>query len=111
MGITPVDVLATLFAYEDSRAKALFNAPYSGYQRIEASDGVLIVDTGRPPPPEFSTRAHAGTLSFEFSAGPQRTDRQLRRTGRRIDGGAWRGPLDRGAFDPYRRRHIVVPFR
>ena len=72
MGATPVDTLATVLAYEDPRAKPLINAPYSGYQRVEANDSVLIVDSGRPPPPEFSTRAHAGTLSFEFSVGPQR---------------------------------------
>ncbi|MEI9914766.1 MAG: heparinase II/III family protein [Methylovirgula sp.] len=72
MGVTPVDVIATVLAYEDARAKPLFNAPYSGYQRVEAADSILIVDTGRPPPPEFSTHAHAGALSFEFSIGQQR---------------------------------------
>jgi len=72
MGVTPVDALATVLAYEDPRAKPLINAPYSGYQRVEADDSVLIVDSGGPPPPEFSTRAHAGALSFEFSVGPQR---------------------------------------
>lgn len=72
MGVTPADVLATVLAYEDARAKPLFNAPYSGYQRVEAGSSVLIVDTGRPPPAEFSRRAHAGALSFEFSTGSQR---------------------------------------
>ncbi|MGP8231149.1 MAG: heparinase II/III family protein [Methylovirgula sp.] len=72
MGVTPVDVLTTVLAYEDPRAKPMVNAPYTGYQRVEAGDSVLIVDTGRPPPPEFSTRAHAGTLSFELSIGTQR---------------------------------------
>ena len=72
MSVTPVDVIATVLAYEDARAKPLFNAPYSGYQRVEAANSVLIVDTGRPPPPEFSTRAHAGALSFEFSIEQQR---------------------------------------
>jgi uncharacterized heparinase superfamily protein len=72
MGVTPADVLATVLAYEDVRAKPLFNAPYTGYQRVEGADSVLIVDTGRAPPPEFSRRAHAGALSFEFSVGAQR---------------------------------------
>ncbi len=72
MGVTPVDILATLLAYEDPRAKPMLNAPRTGYQRVEAGSSILIVDAGRPPPPEFSTRAHAGTLSFEFSVGPQR---------------------------------------
>ncbi len=72
MSVTPVDVIATVLAYEDTRAKPLFNAPYSGYQRVEAANSVLIVDTGRASPPEFSTRAHASALSFEFSIGQQR---------------------------------------
>lgn len=72
MGVTAPDVLATVLAYDDVRAKALVNAPYSGYQRVESGTGVLIVDAGRPPPAEFSTSAHAGCLSFEFSIGTQR---------------------------------------
>jgi uncharacterized heparinase superfamily protein len=72
MSVTPVDVLTTVLAYEDPRAKPLFNARYTGYQRVEAGDAVLIIDAGRPPPPEFSHRAHAGTLAFEFSVGPRR---------------------------------------
>lgn len=69
MGFTSPDVLATVLAHDDARAKALNNAPHSGYVRVEASDTILIVDTGRPPPAEFSRTAHAGCLAFEFSAG------------------------------------------
>jgi Uncharacterized protein conserved in bacteria len=29
---------------------------------------VLIMDTGRAPPPETSLDAHAGCLAFEFSS-------------------------------------------
>jgi uncharacterized heparinase superfamily protein len=72
MGVTAPDVLATVLAYDDARAKAMVNAPHSGYQRVEAGTGLLIVDAGRPPPAEFSTLAHAGCLSFEFSVGAQR---------------------------------------
>ncbi len=72
MGVTQPDALATVLAYDDARAMALSNAPYSGYQRVEAGESVLICDTGRPPPPLFSARAHAGTLSFEFSPGRHR---------------------------------------
>lgn len=72
MGVTAPDVLATVLAYDDARAKAMMNAPHSGYQRIEAGMGLLIVDAGRPPPAKFSTLAHAGCLSFEFSTGPQK---------------------------------------
>jgi uncharacterized heparinase superfamily protein len=72
MGVTAPDILATVLAYDDARGKALVNAPHSGYQRVEAGVSLLIVDAGRPPPPEFSTLAHAGCLSFEFSVGEQR---------------------------------------
>ncbi len=72
MGVTAPDVLATVLAYDDARAKASVNAPHSGYQRVEAGASLLIVDAGRPPPAEFSTMAHAGCLSFEFSVGTQK---------------------------------------
>lgn len=72
MGVTEADVLATVLAYDDARAQAILNAPHSGYQRLEGNDLVLIMDVGAPPPADFSTRAHAGALSFELSAGGQR---------------------------------------
>ncbi|WP_051134200.1 heparinase II/III family protein [Methylocystis sp. ATCC 49242] len=72
MGATALDRLANVLAYEDSRGAAPANAPYSGYQRLEARDALVIVDAGPPPPPEFSRGAHAGCLSFEFSLGFER---------------------------------------
>lgn len=72
MGVTRPDSLATVLAHDDARAVPLGNAPYSGYQRLEAEEAVAICDTGRPPPVAFSRAAHAGTLAFEFSAGGQR---------------------------------------
>lgn len=72
MGVTAPDLLATVLAYDDARAQAPINAPYAGYQRVEAGTSVLIIDTGRAPPLEFSTLAHAGCLSFEFSVGTQK---------------------------------------
>lgn len=72
MGSTAPHALATVLAYDDARADALTNAPYSGYQRIEANDAIVVMDCGAAPQPEFSERAHAGCLSFEFSSGPQR---------------------------------------
>jgi len=67
MGVTAPDTLATVLAYDDARAQAITNAPYSGYQRLESDKALLIVDTGPPPPPDFSQQAHAGCLAFEFS--------------------------------------------
>ncbi|MGD0025225.1 MAG: heparinase II/III family protein [Xanthobacteraceae bacterium] len=68
MGTTPADLLLTLLAYDESRGAPLSNAPHSGYQRLQAGAGVLIVDVGRAPPIEMSLEAHAGCLSFEFSS-------------------------------------------
>jgi uncharacterized heparinase superfamily protein len=67
MGPTPVDLLATVLAYDDARGAPVANAPHAGYQRIDAGDGTLIMDTGRPPPMALSQEAHAGCLSFELS--------------------------------------------
>jgi uncharacterized heparinase superfamily protein len=72
LGHTPADLLATVLAYDDVRGTPLANAPHSGYQRIEATGTVVVMDTGRPPPPSFSIDAHAGCLSFEMSVGRQR---------------------------------------
>ncbi len=72
MGATQPHAIATVLAYDDTRAPALPNAPYSGYQRLEAGGSLLIVDTGSMPPSEFSTGAHAGQLSFEFCPSGQK---------------------------------------
>ena len=36
MGPTPVDLLATVLAYDDARGAPVSNAPHSGYQRLDA---------------------------------------------------------------------------
>jgi uncharacterized heparinase superfamily protein len=71
MGTTPIELLMTLLAYDDSRGAPLSNAPYSAYQRLEAGGAVLIMDTGCGPPPETSLDAHASCLAFEFSSPQQ----------------------------------------
>jgi uncharacterized heparinase superfamily protein len=68
MSTTPIELLFTLLAYDDSRGAPLSNATYSAYQRLEAGGAVLIMDTGPAPPPEASLDAHAGCLAFEFSS-------------------------------------------
>ena len=72
MSVTHPELIATVLTYDDVRGRALLNAPYSGYQRIEAGRSAVIVDAGRPPPPAYSSEAHAGCLSFEFSFGGDR---------------------------------------
>ncbi|MGD9541938.1 MAG: heparinase II/III family protein, partial [Methylocystis sp.] len=72
MGATALDRLANALAHEDTRGAPPVNAPYAGYQRMEAGDALVIVDAGGPPPFEFSLSAHAGCLSFEYSIGIER---------------------------------------
>src|SRR5207248_9087431 len=68
MGPTQADLITTILAYDDARGAPLANAPHSGYQRIECAGSIVVMDTGRAPPIEVSQEAHAGCLSFEFSA-------------------------------------------
>ena len=68
MGTTRSDILSTILAYDDARGTPVANAAHSGYQRLEASGTVVIMDTGTPPPMPASQEAHAGCLSFELSA-------------------------------------------
>ncbi len=72
MGVTVQNQLASALAHGDGGLAATLDAPYSGYQRLEAESTVLVMDTGAPPPPRFSRHAHAGCLSFEFSSRGQR---------------------------------------
>jgi uncharacterized heparinase superfamily protein len=72
MGVSEPETLATLLAHGDVGGAATLDAPYSGYQRLEAGDSILVVDVGRPPPWMFSREAHAGCLAFELSSGLHR---------------------------------------
>src|SRR5215472_5779200 len=68
MGPTSGDRLATVLAYDDARGTPVANAPHSGYQRVQADDIVVLVDTGVPPPIGLSQEAHASCLCFELSS-------------------------------------------
>ncbi|WP_298428027.1 heparinase II/III family protein [Rhodoblastus sp.] len=72
MGVTAPDRIAIALAYEGTRGQAVSNARYSGYQRLEAGAALVLIDAGRPPPPNHSNLAYAGCLSFEFSLGAER---------------------------------------
>ncbi|MDX7951054.1 heparinase II/III family protein [Lichenihabitans sp. Uapishka_5] len=72
MGVTEAHLLATVLSHDDTQARPLGHAPHSGYRRLEAGPALVICDTGAPPAPPFSERAHAGTLAFEFSHATQR---------------------------------------
>jgi uncharacterized heparinase superfamily protein len=72
MGVTAPERIAVALSYDDARGLPVLNARYSGYQRMEAENALVIIDAGIPPPPLFSRDAHAGCLSFEFSLGNER---------------------------------------
>lgn len=72
MGPTPADIVATLLAYDETRGAPPAMAPASGYLRLEAGPVTLLMDGGAPAPVPYSSQAHAGTLSFEFSDGADR---------------------------------------
>lgn len=72
MGVTAVDRIATILAYDEGRGRPMRHAPRSGYERLEAGRTVLIADVGGPPPTRQSSAAHAGCLSFELSCGLHR---------------------------------------
>ena len=65
-------LVATLISYDETLGAPALSAASSGYERVQAGAGLVIVDAGGPPPLAYSTEAHAGTLSFEFSHGLQR---------------------------------------
>ena len=57
-------------AAESKRPLAV--ATHSGFERMMAGTSIALVDTGKPPAAPFNGIAHAGTLSFEFSAANHR---------------------------------------
>lgn len=69
MGPTRVDLVATLLRYDETRGAVPSSAPQSGFERLDAGGAVVLFDVGRPPASEYGLKAHAGCLSFEFSAG------------------------------------------
>jgi uncharacterized heparinase superfamily protein len=62
-------LISTVLRYDDVMGALPGSAPYSGYQRLEAGGTILLMETGKPPPPDLSSAAHAGTLSFEMTSG------------------------------------------
>lgn len=71
-GPTPFDLVSAVLSYDDALGAPLEDARHSGYQRLSAGDAFAIMDAGPPPPGALSGEAHAGCLSFEFSAESER---------------------------------------
>lgn len=54
------------------RARAVTNAPHSGFQRISARRTTVVMDTGVADQDANPAKESAGTFSFEMSVGKQR---------------------------------------
>lgn len=65
-------MIEAMLARDEVRGQPFSHAPHSGYQRMTATRAIVLMDCGMPPAGAFSQTAHAGCLSFELSAGPQR---------------------------------------
>ncbi len=64
--------IAGLLARDEMRGASFLHAPHSQYQRLNAVKSYAVMDCGPIPEGAYANTAHAGCLSFEFSAGPQR---------------------------------------
>ncbi len=56
----------------EAKGSAPLRAPATGFDRLQADQSLVILDTGAPPAHGFDAHAHAGTLSFEMSHGRER---------------------------------------
>src|SRR5438067_1719169 len=67
----------------EAKGPAPPQAPHAGFQRLQAGQTLVLVDTGKPPPHGFDGHAHAGMLSFELSRDRERII---------VNCGGYRGP-------------------
>ncbi len=65
-------MIEAILARDEVRGQPFAHAPHSGFQRLTAARTIALMDCGAPPAGAFSVTAHAGCLSFEFSAAAQR---------------------------------------
>ena len=77
----------TTLMHSGARGRAMKSMPHTGYERITQGRSSVIMDTGLPLVSEYSDRAHAGLLSFEYSFG---RDRVIVNCGTSAVNGKWR---------------------
>ncbi len=63
--------VARVLERSDAGGRPPQRAPYALFERIDMKDVVVVLDGGGAPAEGFDRGAHAGTLSFEMSAGAQ----------------------------------------
>lgn len=69
---TLANELLSVLRYDETSGAPFRGLPQTGYERIEAGDTTIIVDTGKPSSVPLSTSATAGCLSLEMSSGRHR---------------------------------------
>ena len=65
-------VVDLVLTRSEAKGRAPAQAAQSGFQRLQAGQSLVVVDTGKPAPRGFDEDAHAGALSFELSQGRER---------------------------------------
>ena len=65
-------LIEAVLAQADARSRPMRSVPESQFERLHGGRALVILDAGPPPPSGWDRRAHAGTLSFEFSVGRER---------------------------------------
>lgn len=65
-------IIDWLLARSGVKPRNVSSMPHSGFHRMSSGRTTVIMDAGAPPPPASNPWAHAGTLSFEMSAGRER---------------------------------------
>ncbi len=77
------DLIEAVLTIGQSGGKSIRRALFSGYERLEVGNTLVLVDVGVPPESEWCATAHAAPLAFEFSAGRERIV---------VSMGPWNGP-------------------
>jgi len=65
-------LLDLVLSRSETKDRAPADAPQSGFQRLQAGQSLVLVDTGNPAAHGFDEDAHAGILSFELSQARER---------------------------------------
>jgi uncharacterized heparinase superfamily protein len=66
-GQMPHDIVVAVQSQTPTRARSTGTA--GGYGRLIWGKSIVVADSGRVPPPEYSRHMHASALAFEFSHG------------------------------------------
>jgi len=88
----PAALARQILIQADIKGRAPASLADTGFERLAQGRTVVLLDAGNPPPRGFDYHAHAGTLSFEMSAGRERL---IVNCGAAATDGAWRGALRR----------------